>query len=158
MSARTKILTGGKPTEKIMHCVFLLSALVSIAALILICVFMFANGIPAIVKIGLDKFLLGLRWKPSIDLYGIFPMIVGSIVVTLGAIILGVPLGVFTAVFLARFCPSKIYSPIESGIKLLAGIPSVVLVSLDLQLLFLPSEMFLAEAEPVFLQQALFLQ
>jgi len=126
MRARTKILTGGKPTEKIMHCVFLLSALVSIAALILICVFMFVNGIPAIAKIGLDKFLLGLRWKPSIDLYGIFPMIVGSIVVTLGAIILGVPLGVFTAVFLARFCPSKIYSPIESGIKLLAGIPSVV--------------------------------
>lgn len=115
-----------KAEEKTMGVIFLLAACVSIAAVVLICVFMFANGVPAMVKIGLDKFLFGLKWKPSIDLYGIFPMIVGSIVVTLVAIILGVPLGIFTAVFLARFCPEKIYKPLESGVKLLAGIPSVV--------------------------------
>jgi len=115
-----------KAEEKTMSVIFLLAACVSIAAVVLICVFMFANGVPAMVKIGLDKFLFGLKWKPSIDLYGIFPMIVGSIVVTLVAIILGVPLGIFTAVFLARFCPEKVYKPLERGVKLLAGIPSVV--------------------------------
>lgn len=116
----------GSISESAMSGVFLLSACVSIAAVILICVFMFANGIPAIAKIGFTNFIFGMKWKPSIDLYGIFPMIIGSIVVTLGAVILGVPLGILTAVYLARFCPRKIYGPLESGVQLLAGIPSVV--------------------------------
>lgn len=109
-----------------MRLVFLAAACVSIAATITICIFLFANGVPAMLKIGLKNFIFGLKWKPSIDLYGIFPMIVGSITVTLGALILGVPLGLFTAVFLARYCPKKIYNFFESGVKLLAGIPSVV--------------------------------
>ncbi|MGN0728172.1 phosphate ABC transporter permease subunit PstC [Treponema sp.] len=115
-----------KYIEQSMKFVFLVAACVSIAATITICIFLFANGIPAMFKIGMRNFILGLKWKPSIDLYGIFPMIVGSITVTAGALILGVPLGIFTAVFLARYCPKKMYSFFESGVKLLAGIPSVV--------------------------------
>lgn len=115
-----------KYIEQTMRFVFLAAACVSIAATITICIFLFANGVPAMIKIGLKNFIFGLKWKPSIDLYGIFPMIVGSITVTLGALILGVPLGLFTAVFLARYCPKQLYNFFESGVKLLAGIPSVV--------------------------------
>ena len=117
---------NNKYIEKTMRFVFLAAACVSIAATITICIFLFANGVPAMLKIGLKNFIFGLKWKPSIDLYGIFPMIVGSITVTLGALILGVPLGLFTAVFLARYCPKQLYNFFESGVKLLAGIPSVV--------------------------------
>lgn len=115
-----------KYIEQTMRLVFLAAACVSIAATITICIFLFANGVPAMLKIGLKNFIFGLKWKPSIDLYGIFPMIVGSITVTLGALILGVPLGLFTAVFLARYCPKQLYNFFESSVKLLAGIPSVV--------------------------------
>lgn len=115
-----------KYIEQTMRFIFLAAACVSIAATITICIFLFANGVPAMLKIGLKNFIFGLKWKPSIDLYGIFPMIVGSITVTLGALILGVPLGLFTAVFLARYCPKQLYNFFESGVKLLAGIPSVV--------------------------------
>lgn len=115
-----------KYIEQTMRLVFLVAACVSIAATITICIFLFANGVPAMLKIGLKNFIFGLKWKPSIDLYGIFPMIVGSITVTLGALILGVPLGLFTAVFLARYCPKQLYNFFENGVKLLAGIPSVV--------------------------------
>lgn len=115
-----------KYIEQTMRFVFLAAACVSIAATITICIFLFANGVPAMLKIGLKNFIFGLKWKPSIDLYGIFPMIVGSITVTLGSLILGVPLGLFTAVFLARYCPKQLYNFFESGVKLLAGIPSVV--------------------------------
>ena len=115
-----------KYIEQTMRFVFLAAACVSIAATITICIFLFANGVPAMLKIGLKNFIFGLKWKPSIDLYGIFPMIVGSITVTLGALILGVPLGLFTAVFLARYCPKQLYNFFESGVKLLARIPSVV--------------------------------
>lgn len=115
-----------KYIEQTMRFVFLAAACVSIAATITICIFLFANGVPAMLKIGLKNFIFGLKWKPSIDLYGIFPMIVGSITVTLGALILGVPLGLFTAVFLARYCPKQLYNFFESGVKLLAGLPSVV--------------------------------
>lgn len=115
-----------KYIEQTMRLVFLAAACVSIAATITICIFLFANGVPAMLKIELKNFIFGLKWKPSIDLYGIFPMIVGSITVTLGALILGVPLGLFTAVFLARYCPKQLYNFFESGVKLLAGIPSVV--------------------------------
>jgi phosphate transport system permease protein len=112
--------------EAVMKYVFLASAGVSVGAVVLICIFMFANGVPAMVKIGFGKFLFGMKWKPELDLYGIFPMIMGSVVVTLGAIVLGVPVGILTAVFLARFCPDKVHSVLKSGVDLLAGIPSVV--------------------------------
>ena len=112
--------------EKIMHVVFFLTACVSIAAVILICVFLFANGIPAIGKIGVFRFLLGTQWRSENDVYGILPMIIGSLYVTAGALLIGVPTGLLTAVFMARFCPKRIYKPIKSGVDLLAGIPSVV--------------------------------
>ena len=112
--------------EAAMKAVFLLTACISIAAVVLICVFLFANGVPAIGKIGVFKFLLGTQWRPENGLYGIFPMIIGSIYVTAGAIILGVPVGILTAVFMARFCPKWLYRIMKSAVNLMAGIPSVV--------------------------------
>lgn len=112
--------------EKVMKLLFFLTALVSIAAVILICIFLFASGIPAIKEIGFFKFLLGTRWKPANNLYGILPMIVGSFYVTAGALIIGVPIGILTAVFMARFAPKSIYAPLKAAVNLMAGIPSVV--------------------------------
>lgn len=112
--------------ELLMKIVFFLAACVSIFSTILICVFIFANGVPAIKEIGVFKFLFGTVWKPSNDIYGIFPMIMGSIYVTAGAIILGVPVGVLCAVFMAKFCPEKLYKIMKPAIGLLAGIPSIV--------------------------------
>lgn len=112
--------------EKTMKLLFFLAACVSAAAVILICVFLFANGIPAIKEIGVFRFLLGTKWKPANDLYGIFPMIVGSLYVTAGALLIGVPVGILTAVFMARFCPKYIYKGLKPAVNLMAGIPSVV--------------------------------
>ena len=112
--------------EQLMHMVFLLSACVSILCVAMICVFLFANGIPAIGKIGVFQFLAGEKWKPGNDLYGILPMILGSIYVTAGAVIIGVPIGILTAVFMSKFCPRRIYKVVKPAIDLLAGIPSVV--------------------------------
>jgi len=115
-----------KYKEQFMHGVFLCCACVSILAVIIICVFLFANGIPAIHKIGIFDFFLGRTWKPSNNRFGIFPMIIGSIYVTAGACFIGVPLGILSAVFLARFCSPMIYKGIKPAINLLAGIPSVI--------------------------------
>jgi len=115
-----------KYKEKIMRVVFLLTACVSILAVLLICIFLFANGIPAIGKIGVFNFLLGDTWKPSNDIYGILPMILGSIYVTAGAMIIGIPIGILTAAYLAYFCPKRIYKVIKPAINLMAGIPSVI--------------------------------
>lgn len=112
--------------EQLMHLVFLLSACVSILCVAMICVFLFANGIPAIGKIGVFQFLAGEKWKPGNNLYGILPMILGSIYVTAGAVIIGVPIGILTAVFMSKFCPRRIYKVVKPAIDLLAGIPSVV--------------------------------
>lgn len=112
--------------EKVMKLLFFLTALVSIAAVVLICIFLFASGIPAIKEIGVFKFLLGTSWKPANNLYGILPMIVGSFYVTAGALIIGVPIGILTAVFMARFAPRSIYAPLKAAVNLMAGIPSVV--------------------------------
>ncbi len=115
-----------KYKEKIMEIVFLLAACVSIIAVILICVFLFANGIPGMAEIGFLDFIFGDSWKPGNDAFGIFPMIIGSIYVTVGAMIFGVPIGLLTAVFMARFCPPKLYKILKPIINILAGIPSVV--------------------------------
>lgn len=115
-----------KAKEKLMEIVFLIAALASIAAVALICVFLFANGIPAMGKIGFFQFLSGTTWKPGNDIYGIMPMILGSLYVTAGAIIIGVPVGIFMAVFMARFCPKNIYKILKPAVDLLAGIPSIV--------------------------------
>ncbi len=113
-------------SEKTMHLVFLISACASIFSVAIICLFLFANGIPAIGKIGVFQFLAGEKWKPGNNIYGILPMILGSIYVTAGAIVVGVPIGILTAVFMSRFCPRGLYRIIKPAIDLLAGIPSVV--------------------------------
>ena len=115
-----------KRKEEIMKFVFLLAACASIATVAMICLFLFANGLPTISKIGAADFFLGERWRPANDVYGILPMILGSLYVTLGAIVVGVPVGILTAVFMARFCPEKIYNVLKPSVELLAGIPSVV--------------------------------
>lgn len=115
-----------KYSEKIMKIVFLTAACVSILAVILICVFLFASGVPAIREIGVSDFLLGGSWKPNQGLYGVFPMIVGSIYVTAGAVVVGVPIGLFCAVFMARYCPAGLYRILKPAVDLLAGIPSIV--------------------------------
>ena len=115
-----------KKREKIMEYVFLLAAVISIVAVALICIFLFANGIPAMKKIGFVEFLTGTKWKPGNNKFGIFPMILGSIYVTGGALIIGVPVGVLTSVFMARFCPEGLYKLLKPVVNLLAGIPSIV--------------------------------
>ena len=112
--------------EGVMKIVFLLAACVSILAVALVCIFLFANGGPAIHKIGITEFLFGQTWKPSNNIYGIFSMIIGSIYVTAGAVIIGVPMGILCAIFLARFCPEKLYKIVKPAVSLLAGIPSIV--------------------------------
>ena len=112
--------------ERAMALVFLLAALVSILCVGLICAFLFDNGIPAMREIGVPDFLLGRTWKPGNDIYGIFPMIVGSVYVTGGALVLGVPIALLTAVYLAYFCPKGLYRLLKPAVELLAGIPSVV--------------------------------
>lgn len=109
-----------------MQGVFFVAACASVLAVALICIFLFANGIPAMKEIGFLDFLSGTKWKPNNDIYGIFPMILGSLYVTAGAIVFGVPIGVLTAVFMAFYCPKKIYKPLKAATELLAGIPSVV--------------------------------
>ncbi len=111
-----------------MHVVFFIAAIASIIAVFLICLFLFANGLPAIGKIGVLDFLLGTKWAPSNEppSFGIFPMILGSIYITAGAIIIGVPIGILTSVFMAKYCPKKIYKVLKPATELLAGIPSVV--------------------------------
>lgn len=109
-----------------MRAVFLGTACVSILSVLLICVFLFAGGVPAILEIGPLKFLFGKVWKPANNLYGIFPMIVGSLYVTGGALLFGVPVALLTAIYLARFCPPRLYRFLKPAVSLLAGIPSVV--------------------------------
>lgn len=112
--------------EFAMRAVFFIAACVSILAVGLICWFIFSNAFPAIGKIGVKEFLLGTEWRPLNDQYGILPMIVGSLYVTALAIAFGVPLGVLCAVFLAEYCPKKLYAIMKPAVDLLAGIPSVV--------------------------------
>ncbi|MCO4691824.1 phosphate ABC transporter, permease protein [Streptococcus infantarius subsp. infantarius] len=112
--------------EKIIQGLFFLTACISIVSVLLICIFLLANGLPAIKEIGIKNFLLGEIWRPSSNEFGILPMIVGSLYVTLGALVIGVPIGIFTAVFMAKFCPPVLYKLLKSAINLMAGIPSVV--------------------------------
>ncbi len=115
-----------KIKEGLAQALFVAAAGISILAVAVICVFLFANGVPAIAQIGLPDFLLGTTWRPANDVYGIFPMIVGSIYVTAGAIIVGVPTGLLCAIFLSRFASNKVAAFLKPGVELLAGIPSVV--------------------------------
>ena len=115
-----------KIKEEGMRAVFFLCACISVVAVALICIFLFAKGIPAMKEIGVLNFLLGRTWKPLSGIFGILPMIVGSIYVTAGAVVVGVPLGIMTAVFMAWYCPKRLYGVLKPAVNLLAGIPSVV--------------------------------
>ena len=126
MNEKTREHRGGRIRENVMQVVFLIAACISILAVALICIYLFANGLPAIFEIGPLNFLLGTDWRPNADQYGIFPMIVGSIYVTAGAIVVGVPLGLLAAIFLAKFCPDPLYKFLKPAVDLLAGIPSIV--------------------------------
>lgn len=115
-----------KISEFLMKIVFLICACISIAAVVMICGFIFASGVPAIKEIGVFNFLFGTSWKPSQGLFGIGPMIIGSIYVTAGAMIIGVPLGILVAVFLAKYCPKSLYKVIKPLVNLMSGIPSII--------------------------------
>lgn len=121
---RCKIIK--KITETGMRVVFFLCACISVAAVILICKFIFSNGIPAIGEIGFKEFIFGQIWKPKQELFGIFPMIAASFYVTLGAVIIGVPIGLMTAVFMNYYCPKKLYKILKPLINLLASVPSII--------------------------------
>lgn len=109
-----------------MRALFFICACISVAAVVLICVFIFSNGVPAIKEIGFTNFILGKSWKPKQNLYGIFPMIVASVYVTAGAIIIGGPIGILTAIFLAYYCPKGVYRVVKPMINLLASVPSII--------------------------------
>ena len=115
-----------KLKEGVMQGVFTLCACVSILAVALICIFLFANGVPTLFKIGPLKFLLGTTWKPGNDIFGILPMILGSIYVTAGAILVGVPIGLLTAIYMSKFASPRINKVMLPAVQLLAGIPSIV--------------------------------
>lgn len=115
-----------KVNEKIAKYIFLIAACTSVIAVAVICIFLFAGGLPAIWEIGAADFLFGTKWKPGNNMYGILPMILGSICVTAGAIAVGVPIGIFTAVYMVYFCPKPVYKVMKPLTELMAGIPSVV--------------------------------
>ena len=116
----------GSLKESFARGLFIVAACISILAVLLICVFLFANGLPGMFKIGVLDFLTGTKWKPGNDIYGILPMILGSVYVTAGALIIGVPAGLLTAIFLSRFASGRPAKMMRSAVSLLAGIPSVV--------------------------------
>lgn len=105
---------------------FTVAACVSMVAVAVICIFLIANGIPGMAKIGVWEFLSGTRWKPGNEVFGIFPMILGSVYVTGGALIIGVPAGILTAIFLSRFATRRMVRLLKPAVSLMAGIPSVV--------------------------------
>lgn len=112
--------------EKIIEIVFMLTALVCIIAVAVICYFLFKNGVPAMAEIGVFDFLFGMKWKPGNELFGIFPMILGSIIVTGLSIVIGVPIGILSAVYMVFYCNKKFYKILKPAVDLLAGIPSIV--------------------------------
>lgn len=115
-----------KYSETIMKTVFMLSGAVSVLAVLMICWFLFSEGLPTIGKIGVLNFLTGTVWKPLENHFGILPMIVGSCYVTAGAIVIGVPIGLLCAIYMAKFCPKRIYKILKPSIELMAGIPSII--------------------------------
>ncbi len=113
-------------TDRFIRYIFFICALFSIFAVFAICIFIFVSGLPAFREIGVLNFILGRNWNPSLNEFGIFPMIVGSIYATALAIIMGGAIGIFAAIFLSRFCPKRLKVPLTHLVSLLAGIPSIV--------------------------------
>ena len=125
--------------ETVMKYVFLISALISVLSIILIFYFIFSGGLPFILQQGIWEFLTGTNWRPTASQpeFGILPMIVGSLIVTGGAILIGVPIGVLTAVYMVFYCPKAYYRYAKSAINLMAAIPSIVYGFFALQI-FVP--------------------
>ncbi|HKL11539.1 MAG TPA: phosphate ABC transporter permease subunit PstC [Clostridia bacterium] len=115
-----------KRFEKLVEAVFLFCAFTAVLSVAVITLFVFARGGPFIFEYGIGKFILGRQWQPLGDVFGILPMIVASIAGTFGAILVGVPIGLMTAVFLSEIAPPKIADITRPAVDLLAGIPSVV--------------------------------
>ncbi|MDD7363702.1 MAG: phosphate ABC transporter permease subunit PstC [Peptoniphilus sp.] len=117
-----------KRFEKIWEIIFLACSLISVCSIIVMCYFIFKNGVPFMVKTGVAKFILGSEWRPTASpaSFGILPMIAGSVYVTIGSIIVGVPIGVLTAIFMAFYCPDSIYRFLKPAVNLMAGIPSII--------------------------------
>lgn len=112
--------------DLIMKAVCFVAACLSVLAIIVICIFLFYNGLPAMNKIGFFQFIFGKVWQPGRKIYGILPMIIGSIYTTIGAMIIGIPIGLFTAIYLVGYCPKSLYKILKPAIQLMAGIPSVI--------------------------------
>lgn len=112
--------------ENFFRFLFAFCALLSILALALICLFLFAKALPTINEIGALDFLLGMDWYPTEEFFGILPMIVGSLQVSALAILIGLPLGVLSAVYLSQFCPKRLAAYILPAVELLGAVPSVV--------------------------------
>ena len=114
--------------EDVVHGVFLFLGLITVGCVLLITVYLIVSGLPAISKIGLGKFLFGSEWASTAAeaKFGILPFILTSVYGTCGAILIGVPVGFLTAVFLSKMAPKKLRTVMESAVSLLAGIPSVV--------------------------------
>ena len=125
--------------ETVMKYIFLISALISVLSIILIFYFIFSGGLPFILRQGVWEFLTGTNWRPTASQpeFGILPMIVGSLIVTGGAILIGVPIGVLTAVYMVFYCPERYYRYAKSAINLMAAIPSIVYGFFALQI-FVP--------------------
>lgn len=112
--------------ERAIEGIFLICACMAILSVVIITIYIFMKGSPAIFKVGLLNFLTGQEWQPRANVYGILPMIVASLIGTLGAVIFGVTIGLFTAIFLAEIAPAGLVKIFKPAINLLAGIPSVV--------------------------------
>ena len=117
-----------KLLENIIHGIFLILGLITVGCVLMITIYLIISGIPAIKEIGLIDFLFGKEWASSADdpKYGILPFILTSIYGTAGAILIGVPIGFFSAVYLSKVAGQRVRNVVESAVNLLAGIPSVV--------------------------------
>jgi len=117
-----------KSLEHIIHGIFLILGLITVGCVLLISVYLILSGLPAILEVGIADFLFGSSWEPSAaePEYGILPFILTSIYGTAGAIIIGVPIGFLTAVYLAKMAPKKVKAVIQQAVSMLAGIPSIV--------------------------------
>lgn len=115
-----------KAYEKVIEKLILLSAIVAVVAVGLITIFIFQSGLPVLSEYGVFDFIFGTDWSPASGSYGILPLIMGTLSVTLGALVIGIPTGIACAIFLSEILPKKWAKVFKSAIELLAGIPSVV--------------------------------
>ncbi len=112
--------------EQILEKIFLMSAFAAVVGVILVFIFVSVKGISIFKDIGIAKFIFGIDWAPTDEQFGILPLIVGSFIVTLGALVIGAPMAIGTAIFLSEIAPRQVKSIVRPAVELLAGIPSVI--------------------------------